>query len=71
MTEVGLINLSIAIIDQAATDYRKVLRTGDFERVSKHEIERFFRSEYYKALTNVDGEWLLRKIKEEVLNDKR
>lgn len=32
----------------------------------KDEIERFFRSQWYQALTAVDGEMLIRKLNEEV-----
>lgn len=70
MTQIGLINLCVAIINQAATDYRKVLKKGDQGQVTKYEIESFFRSTYYKSLTNVDGEWLLRKLQEEILENK-
>lgn len=65
-------NLANAIILQAANDYRAALRT--LERNSKYppalqdksEVERFFRSEWYKLLTSVDGETLLRMLREEV-----
>ena len=65
-------NLANAIILQAANDYRAALRT--LERNPKYapalqdksEVERFFRSEWYKLLTSVDGETLLRMLREEV-----
>ena len=65
-------NLANAIILQAANDYRAALRT--LERNLKYtpalqdksEVERFFRSEWYKLLTSVDGETLLRMLREEV-----
>lgn len=43
-------------------------------RIIKHEgevseIEEFFRSEYYTLMTEVDGEYLLRKLKEEFADE--
>lgn len=35
------------------------------------ECERFFRSEWFKALTNVDGEALMRRIQEEQEADEK
>lgn len=65
-------NLANAIITLAANDYRAALRT--LERnpryapalQEKAALERFFRSEWYKLLTSVDGETLLRMLSEEV-----
>jgi hypothetical protein len=65
-------NLANAIVIQAVKDYRAALRT--LERNPKYtpalqdksEVERFFRSEWYKLLTSVDGEMLLRMLREEV-----
>ena len=64
--------LANAIILQAVKDYRMALQIlkrcpnnadalADIE-----EIERFFRSQWYGALTSVDGEMLIRKLNEEV-----
>ena len=52
--------LANAIILQAVKDYRLT----DDER-ELQEIERFFRSGWYKALTSVDGEYLIQKLREE------
>ena len=63
--------LANAIIIQAADDYRKAakrLKHNPNHRESKEtieEVERFFRSDWYSVLTDVDGEFLLRKLKEE------
>jgi hypothetical protein len=36
-------------------------------QTEKESIERFFRSQWYQALTTVDGEMLIRKLNEEVM----
>lgn len=67
-------NLANAIILQAVKDYRaalKKLKRNPYSNLSitKAEIasiERFFRSPWYEALTNVDGELLIKKLREEV-----
>ena len=64
-------NLANAVVLLAVEDYRKLLK-----KLSRHperrsamaavnESEKFFKSEYFKVLTTVDGETLLRKLKEE------
>lgn len=65
-------DLANAIIIQAAKDYRRALRTlkaypshGKAQRV-KTEVEQFFRSDWYAALSRVDGEVLLRRLNAEV-----
>jgi len=63
--------LANAIIILAAKDYRSALRRlkKDGEnRAAEDElrsIERFFRSPWYEMLTDVDGEYLIRKLREE------
>lgn len=65
-------NLANAIILQAVTDYRKDRRTlalypHDRDAQSeKRSIERFFRSGWFKVLTNLDPEMLIKKLKSEV-----
>lgn len=56
--------LADAIIVQAAKDYRKALR--DDARGMCREIERFFRSEWFRLLTVINPEMLIRKLREEV-----
>ena len=51
--------LAIAIIKQAVADYKK----GDKE--TRKSTERFFRSEWFYALTDVDGEILIKKLHNE------
>ena len=57
-------NLAGAIIIQAVKDYMRALKKG--ERGRKSECVRFFRSDCFKVLTTMDGEFLIRKLKEEV-----
>lgn len=64
--------LANAIILQAVTDYRVALKRikrnpKDRERIDEAlRIERFFRSGWYQRLTNVDGEYLIRRLQDEV-----
>ena len=64
--------LANAIILQAVKDYRDALkklvrgRKNTSAEDTKRECERFFRSQWYSALTSVDGEMLIRKLNEEV-----
>ncbi len=60
-----------AIVLQAVKDYRDALKRlkkkpGNQAAMSDAmECERFFRSGWYKALTSVDGEYLIQKLREE------
>ena len=64
--------LANAIVLQAADDYRKTLKTvkrnphnrGAIDEAL--EIEKFFRSDWYSTLTNVDGVFLIRKLQDEI-----
>ena len=64
-------NLANAVILQAVKDYRearKKLRKRPKNEDAKlmiSDCEAFFRSEWFKALTNIDGEMLLEKLREE------
>lgn len=66
-------SLANAIIEQAAKDYRIALRyhfkhPGNTRyQQNVCEIERFFRSDWYTALTDVEGEYLIREIRRRVL----
>ena len=61
-----------AIVIQAAKDYRKALKT--LKRYPRYEpakavvaeVEEFFRSEWYRTLTSVDADMLMRKIRREI-----
>ena len=64
-------NLANAIVLQAVKDYRDALKRLK-KKPSNHaamsdamECERFFRSGWYNALTSVDGEYLIQKLREE------
>ena len=59
----GYIALWKAVILQAVQDYRK-------RPEMRAEITRFFRSEYFKAMTAVDGECIVSRLKSEVKNEK-
>ena len=65
-------NLANAIILLAVKDYRTALRKlkkrpkyGATQDI-KNEVERFFRSDWYRELTSVDGEILIKKLQAEV-----
>jgi len=53
-------NLANAIVLQAVKDYR--LTDDEAELV---EIERFFRSDWFGVLTDVDPEYLIRRLRKE------
>ena len=57
--------LANAIILQAVSDYRKALKCD--ARGVKRECVRFFRSEWFNSLTNLNGEMLIQKLKAEVM----
>lgn len=63
--------LSNAIIIQAVKDYRwamnKLAKKSTHEKGlhMKEEVERFFKSEWFKTLTKVDPEVLLKKLQKE------
>lgn len=65
--------LADAIILQAVRDYRTALKAlrmnprNKAAQTEKESVERFFRSQWYQALTTVDGEMLIRKLNEEVM----
>lgn len=64
--------LANAIILQAVTDYRAALKRvkrnpGNRMAIDEAlQIEKFFRSGWYQALTSVDGEYLIRKLQDEI-----
>lgn len=68
----GYEDLANAIILQAAKDYRAArckLKKNPNNHTAQTEIdsvERFFRSKWYRCLTEIDGEMLIKKLKEEV-----
>ena len=64
--------LANAIILQAVSDYRvalKKIKANPRNRDAIDEalsIERFFRSGWYGVLTSVDGEYLIKRLQEEI-----
>lgn len=65
--------LANAIVMQAVDDYRKAmkkLKTHPLDHVArsaKTSALKFFRSEWFKQLTDIDGEYFIRKLDEEVM----
>ena len=72
ITEDPYESLGNAIILQAVKDYRAVLRR--IKHIPKNRIaidealliEKFFRSQLYAVITNIDGEFLIDKLRAEV-----
>lgn len=65
----GYYRLANAIILQAVNEYREDLRQNDnAAKWRKISLRRFFRSDWFKLLTNIDGERLMERLKEEVNN---
>lgn len=64
--------LADAIVNLAAEDYMKALKSlkrnpnSRTAKQEKEDSERFFRSGWYSTLTSVDGEYLIRRMKEAV-----
>ena len=64
--------LANAIILQSVKDYReaiKKLKRNSKNQDAKHtiiEVERFFHSAWYRELTSVDGDFLMKKLRMEV-----
>lgn len=65
-------NLANSIILLAVKDYRDALKKlkkwprNEAAQIMKAEVERFFRSAWYRELTSVDGEFLITKLQAEV-----
>jgi len=65
-------NLANAIILTAVKDYRSALKKlkkrPNYEpaQIMENEVERFFCSDWYRELTSVDGNILIKKLKSEV-----
>ena len=66
-------DIANAIVLQACKDYkgaykRYLRRYGRVDRTDPQlaELEQFFRSDWYRTLTSVDGEYLMKRIQYEV-----
>ena len=68
-------DLANAIILLAAQDYKvayrqaNILSVGKSSRQECRELERFFRSDWYKKLTSVDGEYLIKILRKQALEE--
>ncbi len=68
----GYQRLVNAIILQAVKDYRRALRRiqrnplDGAPKRRKREIERFFRSQWFKDICDLDGETIMKSLQEEV-----
>ena len=66
-------NLANSIILQAVKDYREARKKlkkrpkNEDAKLMISDCEAFFRSEWYRALTDIDGEMLIRKLREEII----
>lgn len=66
-----------AVVEQAAKDYRQALRTlkkyprSDEARRTGDECERFFRSDWYGVLTDLDGECVMAGIRSMIRKEER
>lgn len=67
MNEKGIKRLAMAIVFQAVQDYKKALKHND--KVEIYNLEKWFRSNRYEILCSIDGDYLIRKIKEVIKND--
>ena len=61
--------LANAIILQAVKDYRAARKKGNLRKIN--EIRRFFRSEYFSVLSDLDGKVLIQKLDEEVKDERK
>lgn len=68
MSKEGLENLRYAIVEKAIRDYRALLEGTMLpsSTCNIEELERFFRSEWYKLLCDYDGERIMKEIREQV-----
>lgn len=64
-------DLARAVVEQAAKDYRsavKKLKKRPDDRCARktaREVEGFFRSDWFSALSGLDGEYIIQRLKEE------
>ena len=63
--------LANAVVQNAAEDYRAALKRLDKDpenviaKAEVQELKRFFRSQWYEVLTEVDGEYLINMLEKE------
>ena len=68
-------NLAHAIIESAVNDYRKALNGITYDRRRSIDfvieaVETFFRSDYFKVLTKVEGEYIINRLRAEHENER-
>ena len=69
-------NLANAIVLQAVDDYRKALNGITYddryppETIIK-KVEDFFRSEWFRTLTKIEGEYLITQLKQEHIENRK
>jgi hypothetical protein len=60
-------NLANAIVLQAVEDYKKILHSPQPESNNKKQrLEQFFFSDWFKMLTDIDPETLIKRLNNEV-----
>jgi hypothetical protein len=75
LTATNFEDLANAIIVMAAEDYKVAYRQANVLSVGKssqrecRELERVFRSDWYKKLTTVDGEYLIKILRKQALEE--
>lgn len=57
----GYKQLAAAIVERAVIDYRVALKRYDDAGIN--HLERFFRSEWFMILSDLDGEMLMSKVR--------
>ena len=63
MNDDGAKYLSMAIVFQAIKDYRNALIRDNKREI--YTLERWFRSDWFKELCYIDGDYLIKEIKKE------
>jgi len=53
-------NLALAIVERAVYDYRIAKKSKDYE--TKHELYRFFTSDWFKMLCDIDGKLIVKTL---------
>lgn len=59
--------LALAIIEQACIDYIKATEEKNVIELSR--LEYFFRSQWFAFLTNLDGEYIMKLLRENVYGE--
>lgn len=63
-------NLGNAIIVQATKDYITAIKSGYKRAYEAKSIEKFFRSQMFKLITDIDPEWLIEQLRESVQTER-